>query len=43
MPLSEFAMPAGILEHGDFVALVGHTSGHSLKEFKDNSGGHDCW
>jgi len=43
--LSDFAMPAGIFIHGCFVALmiVGHTSRHSLKEFKDNSGGYNCW
>ena len=42
--LFEFAMLAGACLHESFVALVvvGHTSGHSLKEFKDSSGGHDC-
>jgi len=43
IPLSEFAMPAGIRQHGGFIALVmvGQSSRHCLKEFKDNSGGFD--
>jgi len=43
IPLSEFAMPAGIRQHGSFVALVkvSQSSRHCLKEFKDNSGGFD--
>jgi len=38
--MSEFAVPAGAHLHGGFVALVvvGYTSSHSLKEFKDTSG-----
>ena len=42
---SEFVVPAGARLHGGFVALVvvGHTSSHFLKEFKDTSGGHKCW
>jgi len=42
--LSKYAMPAGARLPGGFAALVvvGHTSSHSLKEFIDTSGGHDC-
>ena len=45
IPLSEFAMPAGIRQRGGFVALVmvDQSSRHCLKEFKDNSGGFDSW
>ena len=46
IPLSRFAMPTGIREHaGGSVALVkvGHTSAHSLEEFKNYSGRHECW
>jgi len=45
IPISRFAIPTGICEDGGFAALVkvGHTSGHSLEESKECSGGHECW
>jgi len=44
IPFSVLAMPAGIRQHGGFVAvvMVGQSSRPSLEEFKGNSGGHDC-